>query len=313
MAQNGTSIASAGQAAERMVQELIRRPLLRMLLGATLISFSPVFVAVARVPAELSAFYRMFFGALVMVVWLLLRRRRVRVPGGALPLLVLAGIFFATDLTFWHHSILLIGPGLSTLLANMQVFILPLGGLLLFSESIHIRFVGGALLAMSGLWMQVGMEWASLGDNDQLGVIFGMLTALAYAAYMISLRKAQSALDAGSPFDYLLVISVITALILALQLEWRGYAFAIPDLQSWLALLAYGLLCQVVGWVLITSAMPHLKAMTIGLLLLLQPTLSWVWDLLFFGRQLSLLEGVGVLLTLAGIYFGVTDRNRKGG
>ena len=282
-----------------------------MLLGATLISFSPVFVAVANVSAELSAFYRMFFGTLVMIAWLLLRRSSPRIAAGALPLLILAGLFFATDLTFWHHSILLIGPGLSTLLANMQVFILPLGGLLLFSESIHLRFVGGALLAMFGLWLQVGMEWGSLSGNYQLGVIFGMLTALAYAAYMLAFRKAQSAPDAGLTFDYLLVVSAITAVILAVQLEWRGYSFSIPDMQSWAALLAYGLLCQVVGWVLITSAMPHLKAMTIGLLLLLQPTLSWLWDLLFFGRQLSVLEGTGVLLTLVGIYFGVTDRGER--
>ncbi|MET0094923.1 MAG: hypothetical protein ABW120_15400, partial [Sedimenticola sp.] len=64
----------------------------------------------------------------------------------------------------------------------------------------------------------------------------------------------------------------------------------------------------VVGWLLITSAMPRLKAMTVGLMLLLQPTLSFTWDILFFGRSLSTLEAVGVLLTLVGIYFGVTNR-----
>ncbi|MES9846262.1 MAG: hypothetical protein ABW131_16600, partial [Candidatus Sedimenticola sp. 6PFRAG5] len=55
-----------------------RKPLLQMAAGATLISFSPVFVAVADVSAEASAFYRMFFGALVMLAWLLIRNRKVQ-------------------------------------------------------------------------------------------------------------------------------------------------------------------------------------------------------------------------------------------
>ena len=41
-----------------------------------------------------------------------------------------AGVFFSLDLWFWHRSIIYIGPGLSTLLANFQVFILMLVGIL---------------------------------------------------------------------------------------------------------------------------------------------------------------------------------------
>ncbi len=287
-----------------------RKPLLQMAAGATLISFSPVFVAVADVSAEASAFYRMFFGALVMLAWLLIRNRKVQLSRGLWWLLIMAGVFFSIDLTCWHGSILIVGPGLATLLANFQVFLMPLAGLWLFAESLHLRFFAGASLAMLGLWFQVGVGWQGFSSEYQLGIVLGLITAVAYAGYMISLRKAQGMERTRLPFENLAVASIICALILALQLLAEGQSFAIPNTKSLLALLAYGVFCQVIGWLLITAAMPRLKAMTVGLMLLLQPTLSWVWDMLFFGRVLSSLEAVGVALTLVGIYFGVTNARK---
>ncbi|OOZ37167.1 DMT family transporter [Solemya velesiana gill symbiont] len=288
-----------------------RKPMLQMAAGATLISFSPVFVTVADVPAEASAFYRMFFGSLVMMGWLLLRHQRFQLSRGLWWILVLAGVFFSIDLACWHKSILIVGPGLSTLLANFQVFIMPLAGLWLFAESLHVRFFFGAALAMLGLWFQVGMGWQGFSGEYQLGIVLGLIIAVAYSGYMISLRKVQGMEARRLPFENLTVASVICAMVLALLLLAQEQSFAIPNTKSLLALLAYGLFCQVVGWLLITSAIPRLKAMTVGLMLLLQPTLSWVWDMLFFGRVLSSLEAVGVALTLMGIYFGVTNRKAE--
>jgi drug/metabolite transporter (DMT)-like permease len=54
-----------------------------------------------------------------------------------------------------------------------------------------------------------------------------------------------------------------------------------------------------------------LEAALIGLILLLQPTLAFVWDVLFFARPAMPLEVLGVLLTLVAIYLGTTSRLLK--
>ena len=41
-----------------------------------------------------------------------------------------------------------------------------------------------------------------------------------------------------------------------------------------------------------------------GLILLLQPLLAVVWDVLFFARAFTLIEGIGALLVLLAIYLG---------
>ena len=41
-----------------------------------------------------------------------------------------------------------------------------------------------------------------------------------------------------------------------------------------------------------------------GLALLLQPTLSFVWDVLFFGRPMQAIEIAGAAIALVAIYLG---------
>ena len=45
-----------------------------------------------------------------------------------------AGVFFAADLIMWHHSIDDVGAGLATVLANIQVVVVPLVAWAVLSE-----------------------------------------------------------------------------------------------------------------------------------------------------------------------------------
>ncbi|MFQ3334630.1 MAG: drug/metabolite transporter (DMT)-like permease, partial [Woeseiaceae bacterium] len=42
----------------------------------------------------------------------------------------------------------------------------------------------------------------------------------------------------------------------------------------------------------------------VGIVLLLQPSLSFIWDILFFNRSIVLIESLGVLMVLFAIYLG---------
>ncbi|MDP3480399.1 MAG: EamA family transporter, partial [Desulfoprunum sp.] len=89
-----------------------------------------------------------------------------------------------------------------------------------------------------------------------------------------------------------------------------GDSFAIPDLKSLLALVSLGLYSQTIGWLLIANAMPKIRASFTGLILLLQPALAFVWDVLFFARPTNLVNWTGIILTLTAIYLGLTASNK---
>lgn len=287
-----------------MKKRNVRFNLTGLLAGAVMISFSGVWVKVSHVAPTVSAFYRVFFGGIILLVIALIRRE-VTWQGRKNALIALTcGLFFALDLLFYHYSIHLVGPGLGTILPNFQVFILAAVGVFFLKERIRPTFLVAIPLAVAGLFLIVGMEWRYLAPSYRMGIAFGLAAALCYSAFLLFLRKLQSDQVSRSRFYVLMIVTLISALFLAAEVLRTGAGFQIPDLQSLAALVALGGMSQVVGWLLITNALPSIRASLAGLILLLQPALAFVWDVLLFQRPTSALNWLGVVLALAAIYLG---------
>lgn len=283
--------------------------MLQLGIGATMISFSAVFVKLAHVGPTMAGFYRMVFGGLMLVVLLIIRGKSLFHRSLNTLLLLACGFLFALDLTLWHRSIHYVGPGLGTLLSNFQVFFLAFFGITALGEKLTSKLALSIPLAVTGLYFMVGLNWHALGSQYKTGVLLGILTALCYAAYILTLRKVQVASAKGGSLSVIAVISLFTALIMGLEAWFQGESFVIPELRSWLALLGYGLVGQVLGWVIISKGLPHVEASRAGLILLLQPTLSFLWDILFFARPVLPMEMIGAMIALLAIYLGTGRHN----
>lgn len=290
---------------------LPRAALLQMILGAAAISTTSVFVKLAHVGPTMSAFYRMGMGGLMLLVGLLALRQWRRVGVADVGWLLVPGAAFAVDLMLWHRSILYVGPGLATLLGNFQVFLMALAGFVLYREKLGWRFLAGIALAFVGLYLLIGLDWSAVGAQYRLGVMLGIVTGVAYAIYMLATRHAQRSGHVRlAPAQLLCVSSLLSAIVLGIAALAEGESFVIPDVQSTAALVGLAFCGQVLGWVLLTRAMPQLPASTIGLLLLLQPALSFVFDVILFARPTQASDWIGVALSLAGIFVG---SYRRGG
>ncbi len=288
-------------------------PIMTMLLAALIISTSSVWVKLADMGATVIGFYRMFFGGLLLLTICWYQKKALWHSFSYASWLLLGALFFAADLWFWHRSIQFVGPGLATVLGNVQVFFMTLFGYLFLSERISWKFFLGLVLTFTGLFLLVGLEWGDLSKNYQLGVFYGLATAVAYTGFMLSLRHVQAKRDALSPMSNLGVLSVLCALILAVVVRFESGTFVVPDALSWFSILALGLFCQVLGWVMITKTMPSLPTSIVGLLLLLQPAMSMVWDVLFFQRPTGWVDGMGLLMVLCGIYLATLRPSKKTG
>ncbi|MGE4554313.1 MAG: DMT family transporter [Desulfovibrionaceae bacterium] len=285
--------------------------MVQLLLGAFCISFSPVFVRLAGVPADASAFWRMVFGGLGTVVLLAatggLRPARSgagRLTWRVLAPAVLGAVFLALDLMCWHRSILRIGPGLATMLANFQAVILAVVGLVALREGRAGRTLGAVGLALAGLWFMAGAGWDRAGADFRSGVLLGLATAALYSGYLLGMRRASRLAGSGAAHPLVAVVSLATATVVGLAMLGAGADFAIPGGRALGWLVAYGLVGQVAGWWCITRGMASAPASRIGLVLLLQPVLSYLWDVLLFHKPLDGVELFGMALALAGIALG---------
>ena len=97
----------------RVLAIIAGRPRLAALLGATCIAFSGIFYRWAEVSPSTGTVFRALFGLplLGFVAWLE-HRRYGGLPARTVGLALIAGVFFAGDLTFWHHAIAYVGAGL---------------------------------------------------------------------------------------------------------------------------------------------------------------------------------------------------------
>jgi len=286
-------------------------PRLRLFAGAALISLSPVWVKLVDVSPTTSGFYRVFFGGIAISLYLLLSRKQLQFSKRVWQILVLAAVFFALDLWFWHRSIIFVGPGLSTLLANFQVFILMLAGVLLLRQRPSALQIVAVPLALFGLAMIVGFDWQDLPPDYRMGVIYGLLTALVYASYLLTMRFVRKDVASGMPTREIAVVSVAAAIMLGISAVAEGQSLVIPSISDAGWLLAYGVLSHSLGYILIVSSLPQVSTTEAGLALLLQPTLSFVWDVLFFARPMTPAELSGAAIALIAIYLGSRQSSKQ--
>ncbi len=284
--------------------QFLKGPHLRLFLGAVLISLSPVWVKLVSISPTTSGFYRVAIGSVTVAILMVFARQKLRLSKRAWMLVGLAGAFFSLDLFFWHRSIIYVGPGLSTLLANFQVFIMMSAGVVLLRQKPSATQLLAVPLALLGLVMIVGLDWQSLPGDYRLGVIFGLLTAIMYAGYLLSLRAARVNSESRLPLSEVAVVSIVCTLLLVLIAQVEGVSLAVPDSADIKWLLCYGILSHSFGALLLASSLPHVSTTEAGLALLLQPTLSFVWDVLFFGRPMQPVEIAGAAIALIAIYLG---------
>lgn len=276
-------------------------PRLLALFGALCISFSAVFVRLADVTPATATFFRAAYALpLLLVIWLYQRRRDKRDP--AMRRLAFAsGLFLGADFTLWHFSIAAIGAGLATVLANTQVVFVALMAWLLHGERprplalalVPVVFLGVVLL--SGLGAQ-----GAYGEDPLAGVAFGVAAGLAYAVFLVALRRSNRALApaSGPLLDATLGVAAGTAvvgLIGGLRLDF------VPEWPAHGWLLTLAVVSQVLGWLAITAALPRLPAVETSITLLVQPMGSVLWGRLLFAEELSVVQWSGVALVLLGV------------
>lgn len=285
--------------------------ILLVFLGATCISFSAVFVRLCTVAPETSSFYRMLFGSLSLVLVCVLRRESITAPRIVFLFLGAASLLLCLDLVFWHYCIYLLGPGLATILANFHVFFMAPAGLLLFKERLSAGLIVGLPLALCGLALLVGISGGSIPDTALKGMALGLAASFWYAGYVLVLRQSQYLPKRLSPLGSVTVMTVGCAIIMALVLLAAGKSFVIPDVRNATALVAYGVFCQALGWLFLTLGLPRLPASLGAPVMLLQPGLAFVWDVIFFDRPVDTVILLGAVIALAGIYLAVTGQMRK--
>ena len=269
-----------------------------LLLGATCIALSPIFVRLSEAGPTATAFWRVAL-ALPPLWVLLFLRRKTHGFSGNWPLLAAAGMAFAGDLAFWHTSIQLTSVANSTLLANLASIFVTLAAWIFLRQRPSRVFLAGLGAALFGVTLLVhtSLEFSPTGlAGDALGVV----TAMFYAGYILAVKALR---DRGVTALYVMALtSSITALLLLPLALATGERFFPASAAGWATLLGLALVSHAAGQGLIAYALAHLRAAFSSVSLLFQPVMAALFAWLLLAEPLAALQVAGGLIVLAGIY-----------
>jgi drug/metabolite transporter (DMT)-like permease len=281
------------------VDRVTGRPVPAALAGALTLAFSAILYRLADVSPSTGAFFRCLYA--LPLLFLLARLENGRFgprPARARALAILAGLLFAADLILWHHAIEAVGAGLGTVLGNTQVLLVGLIAWALLGERPSGRLLAAIPIAMTGVVLISGVTGeGAYGDDPALGVVYGVLTGIAYSGFLLALRQGSGDRIAGPLFD----ATAASAAGVAVFGLAAGDLELTPGLESqgWLVLLATS--SQVLAWLLITLSLPRLPAVVTSVLLTLQPVAAVGFAAVLVAERPSALQLVGALTILAGL------------
>ncbi|CKH89261.1 DMT family transporter [Mycolicibacterium smegmatis] len=291
----------------RLSSAITARPVVATAVGAIGISSSGLFVALSATSPGTASFYRCLF-ALPLLAPLAVAEWR----GGGSPTAAqhgwaaLAGVLFAADALLWTQAIYEVGVGLSAVLVNTQVVMVPLLARLIDHESLSARFVVLLPVVVLGTVLAGGvLESGVVGTAPVAGTAHSVLAALCYSIFLFLLRR-------GGP-DRPLVQSYVTIMVSAAGAAvvggvlWNGVTLSPGwDAAGWLMLTAIN--GQVLGWLLIALGSPSLRVEIGSAVLLLTPVAALVLGAVFLAQQPSLLQIIGSAMILACAYLVTTGR-----
>ena len=275
----------------------MRPAFIALLVGATCIALSPIFVRLADIDPTASAFWRVALAA--PLLWLAALASGARAAQLDWKMLVAAGFAFAGDLAFWHWSIRFTSVANSTLLANLASLFVTLAVWLFWRQRPSTTFAIGLAAALTGVVLLVNSS-LSFSRTALLGDALGVVTAAFYAGYILAVKEVR---DRGAgTLIVMAVTTTITALFLFPVALVSGEALLPHSARGWLILAGLAWISHCAGQGLIAYSLAHLPAAFSSVSLLFQPVMAALFAWVLLGEPLVPLQIAGGVVVLGGIY-----------
>jgi drug/metabolite transporter (DMT)-like permease len=250
-------------------------------------------VKLSHLTALAFAFYRLWLGAVVMLVAL-------RVSGRRLTILTfrraaLGGVLFGANLCFFFSALKLTSVADVLIVAALQPALTLIVAGPLFGERVTAHDIGWTAVSLGGVVLVVlGSSgtpvWSLKGDLLAVGALF------AWTAYWLISKRVRQDVPA---LDYMTAVTVVAAIVVSPLALLSGESFAIRW-QDWLWLVLFVAGAQG-GHSILAWSHAQVDVTISSLLILVEPVVSAVAALLILGEPLPALSIAGGLVAVMSV------------
>lgn len=278
--------------------------LIVLLIAASVLGLAPILVRLTETGPAAAGFWRFLFALPLLTIL------AAREPGGVgapSKWALLAGLFFALDLSFWHYGIVMTSVANATVLCNLTPVVVTLFGWFVLKERPHRLFILALALAMGGAFAMAAGADGGQGTNPMLGDLFSLSVAVWYSGYFLAVQAARRTAGAMRVTFWATLLGAPLLLIVALAL---GEAVIPAGPAGWAACVGMGVM-HVFGQGGVAWALGKLPASVTAVTILIQPVVAGLLGWWIFGETLTPVQALGGALVLGAIVLAQRSQRAK--
>ena len=282
------------EAAAQVTSRTDWRALAVLLAGAAIIGLSPILVRLTEAGPAAAGFWRLVFALPLLGM---LTVRNAGSLGRPSTMALLAGVFFALDLGFWHYGVHFTSVTNATVLTNLTPVVVTAFAWIFLKQRPKALFLAAVACAVGGAWLMAIEKGGGRLVNQPLGDVLSLLTALWYSLYFLAMAQGRKIETTSALMYWVSVVGAPLMLIAALLLR---EPILPTSAVGWGALVGLGLM-HVTGQGSIAWAMGRLPTAIASVVVLIQPIVAGWLGWLLFAEVIGPLQALGAAVTLGGV------------
>ncbi len=243
-------------------------------------------------------FYRFGISALLLGVWLLIRRRDLRLTLQELGVLIGLGLFYSLTALLLTTSYLYIPSGIATTIHFLYPVVVTLVMILFFKDKVSLALSIAIAMAISGVYL---LSYSGSEETVSLkGLMLVLTTVITYAFYIVGVNKSNvSKMDGLKLTFYVLFIGTI---VFGLNLLIKSQSLELaPDMDTWIHLFLLALIPTLVSDFTLVLAVQHVGSTTTAVLGCMEPMMAVAMGVFVFKEDLSIWQLIGMAIILLAV------------
>jgi len=305
-----------------------------IMIGILALAFSAIMVKEANFEPVTNAFLRCLLGFLTLVpfaYWEIKKKGKLNKNG--ILLAILAGIFLGIDMTAWNYAIFFVGAGISSVLLNLQIIVMPMLAMSFDKFKPKKSFWVLVPIMIFGIILTGGIFDAAPSEGPTtiwdrpiavVGTLLGTLSGLCYGIYLYTSRKSGT-LNPGvyiQPLMWVFLAQLLPQAFTMIFLSPDGWNVTQgvlvdgklpmnPEVLSgdlitaanWWWMIALAVVGHALAWVFVQIGSVNLDPTIVAGLLLLSPITTVLVSPYTSGESITMLQGIGIVIVLAAVAY----------
>jgi drug/metabolite transporter (DMT)-like permease len=247
------------------------------------------------------AFGRTFFGALAMVVAMLIFKSKLPTSFEAWKRLTIAGILMSSvPFVLFAYAQTQVTSALAAIINAVTPITTVIMLLIAFrTEKLKPHVVAGIIIGLLGVLVVLG-AWQGFGENDPLAILAMLIAVILYGIGTPYVRKYVTPLKLATEVSVFGQIGTAALTLLPIYLLSGPLITATPEIQSVFAIVTLGALGSGVAYLLYYKILDVVGSAIASSVTYITPVIAVILGVILLGEQLHWYEPVGGVIVILG-------------